>query len=69
MPAGDPKALLSCECTWENVRECKRRLNEINLTWGGNRCVVEGRVNATMLLAIAVLGYPDLLVIETIDAA
>jgi hypothetical protein len=67
--AGDPKALLSRECTWENVHECRCRLNEISLTWGGNRWVVEGRVTATMLLAIAVLGYPDLLVIEAIDAA
>jgi hypothetical protein len=41
----------------------------MSLTWGVNRCVVEGRVTATLLLAIAVLGYPGLLVIEAIDGA
>jgi hypothetical protein len=41
----------------------------MSLTWGRDRCVVEGRFTATMLLAIAVLGYADLLVIEAIDAA
>jgi hypothetical protein len=41
----------------------------MSLTRGRDRCVVEGRATASMLLAVAVLGYPDLLIIEAIDAA
>jgi hypothetical protein len=53
----------------EDIHKYNCRLNEISLTRGRDSCIVEGEGTMVMLLAVAVSGYSDLLVIAAIDAA